>query len=173
MLRWLQKIFEKVDCLHLSTPVTKITSLPHNSPTDSLGKSHKYRIESEGTQMGVFDAVILTCPSVVSGVELVLDFVTVTPKLQEKSGYCRDYQTTHTTFVKGKMNSAYFLKEGGGTISQSLLAKTLKLILGGYYEDPTALPGSIYLVEDGANKVSTTFRKLCNTIRHLAVLLSI
>jgi hypothetical protein len=122
--------------------------------------------------MGVFDAVILTCPSVVSGMELVLDFVTVTPKLQEKSGYCRDYQTTHTTFVKGKMNSAYFLKEGGGTISQSLLAKTLKLILGGYYEDPTALPGSIYLVEDGANKVST-LRNMCNSIRHLAVLFSI
>mmetsp|Transcript_1783 Transcript_1783/g.3361 ORF Transcript_1783/g.3361 Transcript_1783/m.3361 type:complete len:458 (+) Transcript_1783:267-1640(+) len=150
----LKEIFKGVDGLHVSTPVTKITSLQCSSPSTSMQRQcgPKYRVESEEASLGTFDAVVLTCPSVTSGLELILDFVTVTPKLQEKSGYCRSYKTTHTTFVKGKMNDDYFIKNNGGGVPQTWLASALGGVLGSYYDDPKDLPQSIYLVEEGAKK---------------------
>ena len=150
LLRSVQAIFRKVENVFLHTPVTRIASLPQSSKCYS--HQMKYSIESNEDEQGLYDAVVVTSPMEInsdgkSSIEITLDGSVVKPTM-----HCRPYQTTHTTFVKGKMNDSYFsIKEPNSLTNKSILSSALHFIFGDKYENPLKLPQAVYLV-DGAEK---------------------
>lgn len=143
-------------------PVDKVISQP------GAIAGGKYDISSGGKVVATgFDAVVIACPI---HRESPLRLVTgADDDIEDLTKYARDYQTTHTTFVRGKVNRDLFLpREGGkgegGAVGGGIIPAStdvsprasgsteqfLAYVLGKRYHDPDAMPDSVFVVEDFA-----------------------
>jgi len=148
--------------VHLSSPVTRVRSV---SAIEQSTDGHvergvtrlpdigcRYEVESGGNVVGHYDAVVVCAPSSsLFPIKFELDGEPV-----DTSTFNKEYQVTHTTFVKGKMNESYFTTKKEKGMDQSswgsaVVTWVMRSAFGSLYDDSNTLPTQIYLVE-GAEK---------------------
>jgi hypothetical protein len=164
--------------VHLSQPIESIkSSLISNAIHDSTTSTNdnmdttnnnkrKYSLYSNGKIVGNnYDAVVIACPLPLNKCQdkdsmnnksssntLLLDDIVV-----DISRYIREYRTTHTTFIKGKVRSEYFNKSNDlinvpKTKAELSIEPIMRYVLGEQWDNHN-IPDSIYLSEAFQNKV--------------------
>lgn len=116
----------------------------------------KYVVEANGQSMGGYDAVVLTAPlGPVNDIKCVLD-----GKEVDTSRYRKPFKVTHTTFIKGRLNSDHFAEKSSNSTTVcpspvSSLDAVLGAVFGEAYNNSSVLPSTVYLTESGIAKVGT------------------